>query len=178
MTIGAHYSFQTHFSLRDGYGCSWGERLKIFFVKSVGGTGPSSAQPSHITPWWPHLGNSGLHHHYHHHQHLDDNLCSACGACHFNFFACRRAACDLHPKFLILGVDRKDITWQMTCACWGFKKNRQTHLHLQLSRNVKTNAKNFGPPLFHKVNYLLCVLWSQTLLVPTVLVLSACNTYL
>ena len=62
--------------------------------------------------------------------------------------------------------------WQMTCACWGFEKNRQTHLHLQLSPNVKTNAKNFGPPLFHKVNYLLCVLWSQTLLAPTVLALS------
>ena len=50
VTISAHYSFQTHFSLRDVYGCSWGERLKKFFVNSVGGTGPSSAQPSHITP--------------------------------------------------------------------------------------------------------------------------------
>ena len=50
VTISAHYSFQTHLSLRDGYGCSWGERLKKFFVNSVGGTRPSSAQPSHITP--------------------------------------------------------------------------------------------------------------------------------
>ena len=50
VTISAHYSFQTHFSLRDVYGCSWGERLKKIFVNSVGGTGPSSAQPSHITP--------------------------------------------------------------------------------------------------------------------------------
>ena len=82
----------------------------------------------------------------------------------------------LHLDHDYVGKGRSNISkstlfireaWQMTCACWGFEKNRQTHLHLQLSPNVKTNAKNFGPPLFHKVNYLLCVLWSQILRVPT-----------
>ena len=92
----------------------------------------------------------------------------------------------LHLDHDYVGKGRSNISkstlfiqeaWQMTCACWGFEKNRQTHFHLQLSPNVKTNAKNFGPPLFHKINYLLCVLWSQTLLAPTVLALSVCNAY-
>ena len=79
---------------------------------------------------------------------------------------------DVSPNEGYLG-----IVW---CLQLGYPCRCAAHLHhqLQFSPKVTTNAKNFGPPVFNKMNYLRCLLWSQTLLVPTVLVLSVCNTYL
>ena len=88
------------FSSRGRYRCSWAGCWIFFFMGPAGRKGSSSAQPSQIISWCPHLDNNGLDHL----PHLNANLQLAPRSCHINFLQRALPPCSPNPNFLIKGV--------------------------------------------------------------------------
>ena len=75
--------------------------VEFFFSNSLAWKAPSSAQPSQIISWCPHLDNHGLDNL----PRLNGNLHLSPRSCHFNLLQRTLPTCNPNPNFLIQRVD-------------------------------------------------------------------------